>query len=165
MLNVFAKSYPNMLDLLLKPGESCTDYHSLLFIIHLRTHILSIATMSGGTTMRPPWKKIKIVQKRLIRTITCSPYRAHTAPLFYANRSLTISDIHPYTIGAFMYRFLNGNFPDIFEGFFVKIEIEICINTTYAILMNYMYLMLDWMLENLVSRWLVQNCEMYYQIT
>ena len=65
-------------------------------------------------------ENIKIVQIRLIRTISCSPYQAHTAPLFYANRLLTISYINTYTIGAFMYRFLNGNLPDIFEGFFVK---------------------------------------------
>ena len=73
-----------------------------------------------GNNYASTLEKIKIVQKRLIRTITCSPYRAHTAPLFYANRLSTISDINSYTIGAFMYRFLNGNLPDIFEGFFVK---------------------------------------------
>ena len=73
-----------------------------------------------GNNYASTLEKIKIIQKRPIRTISCSPYRAHTAPLFYANRLLTISDINTYTIGAFMYRFLNGNLPDIFEGFFVK---------------------------------------------
>ena len=53
MLNIFAKSYPNVLELLPKPGESCTDHHSLPFIIHSLTHILSIATMCGETIMRP----------------------------------------------------------------------------------------------------------------
>ena len=60
MLNIFVKSYPNVLELLLKLGKNCTDYHSLLFIIHLRTHIWSIATMSGGTIMRPPLKKSRL---------------------------------------------------------------------------------------------------------
>ena len=27
-----------------------------------------------------------IIQKKLVRIITGSPYRAHTEPLFYANR-------------------------------------------------------------------------------
>ena len=59
-------------------------------------------------------EKIKIIQKRLIRIITCSPYRAHTAPLFYANRLLEISDINTYTISTFMYQFVNDNLFDIF---------------------------------------------------
>ena len=76
MLNIFAKSYPNVLELLLKPGESCTDYHSLLFIIHLRTHISFIATMSGGTTMRPPW-----IKSRLFKNDSLEPYHvSHTGP-------------------------------------------------------------------------------------
>ena len=79
--------------------------------------------------------------------MTCSPYRAHTAALFYANRLLIISDMNSYTIGAFMYRFVNGNLPDIFEGFFVRNR-----DTTYAMLMNYMYPMPDWMLGNLVFK-------------
>ena len=65
-----------------------------------------------------------------------------------------------------MYRILNVNLPDIFEGFFVKNEIEMCINTTYAMLMNYMYLMLDWMYVRKFSLKIAgANCGMYYQIT
>ena len=65
-------------------------------------------------------ENIKIIQKRLVRTITCSPYRAHTEPLFYANKLLNVCDINSYTIGIFMYQFVNGNLPDIFNGFFVR---------------------------------------------
>ena len=52
MLNILAKSYPNILESLLKPGESCTDHHSLLSIIHLLTHISYTATMCEETIMR-----------------------------------------------------------------------------------------------------------------
>ena len=33
-------------------------------------------------------ERLIIMQKKLIRIITCSPYRAHTEPLFYANKYL-----------------------------------------------------------------------------
>ena len=52
--------------------------------------------------------------------MTCSPYRAHTEPLFYANKLLNVGDINSYTIGIFMYQSVNGNLPDIFNGFFVR---------------------------------------------
>ena len=61
-----------------------------------------------------------ILQKRLIRTIICSPYRAYTEPLFYANKLLNVCGIDSYTIGIIMYQFVNGNLPDIFNGFFVR---------------------------------------------
>ena len=73
-----------------------------------------------GNNYASTLEKIKIIQKRLIRTITCSPYRAHTAPLFYANRLLETSDINTYITGTFMYQFVNDNLPDIFEGFCVR---------------------------------------------
>ena len=73
-----------------------------------------------GNNYASTLEKIKIIQKRLVRTITCSPYRAHTEPLFYANKLLNVCDINSYTIGIFMYQFVNGNLPDIFNGFFVR---------------------------------------------
>ena len=65
-------------------------------------------------------EKIKIIQKRLIRIITCSPYRAHTEPLLYANKLLNVNDINLYMTGIFMYQFKNANLPSIFNRFFVK---------------------------------------------
>ena len=73
-----------------------------------------------GNNYASTLEKIKIIQKRLVRTITCSPYRAHTEPLFYANKLLNVCDINSYTIGIFVYQFVKGNLPDIFNGFFVR---------------------------------------------
>ena len=53
-------------------------------------------------------EKIKIIQKQLTRTITCSSYRAHTVPIFYANKLLNVCDINSYTAGIFIYQFVNG---------------------------------------------------------
>ena len=73
-----------------------------------------------GNNYASPLEKIKIIQKRLVRTIICSHYRAHTEPLFYANKLLNVCDINSYTICIFMYQFVNGNLPDIFNCFFVR---------------------------------------------
>ena len=73
-----------------------------------------------GNNYESTLEKIKIIQKRLVRTVTCSPYQAHTEPLFYANKLLNVCDINSYIIGIFMYQFVNGNLPDIFNGFFVR---------------------------------------------
>ena len=64
-----------------------------------------------------------------------------------------------------MYQFVNGNLPDIFNGFFARNKIEMCTNTIYTMLINCMYPMSISMLEMLVSRSLAQNCGMYFQIT
>ena len=37
--------------------------------------------------------------------MTCSPYRAHTKPLFYANKVLNVCGTNSYTIVIFMYQF------------------------------------------------------------
>ena len=64
--------------------------------------------------------KLKLIQKRLIRIITCSPYRAHTEPLLYAHNLVNVTDINVYIVGIFMYHCLLGDLPDIFDNFFVR---------------------------------------------
>ena len=39
-------------------------------------------------------ERLIIIQNKLIRIISCSPYRAHTEPLFYANKMINIKDIN-----------------------------------------------------------------------
>ena len=58
-----------------------------------------------------------IMQKILIRIITCSPYRAHTEPLFYANKILNIKDINFYVVSVFMYNCVSSPLPGIFTDF------------------------------------------------
>ena len=54
-----------------------------------------------GNNYSSTLEKTKIIQKRLVRTIACSPYRAQTEQLFYANSLLNVCDINSYTIGIF----------------------------------------------------------------
>ena len=65
-------------------------------------------------------ERISLIQKKLVRIITCSPFRAHTEPLYFANKILNVSDINDYIIGIFMYECLYGNIPDIFRNYFQR---------------------------------------------
>ena len=56
-----------------------------------------------GENYQSNLEKVVLVQKKLIRIITCSPYLAHTEPLFAANNILTVNDITQYVIGIFLY--------------------------------------------------------------
>ena len=65
-------------------------------------------------------ERIYLIQKKLIRIITCSPFRAHTEPLYFANKILKVCDINDYIVGTFMYECLYGNIPDIFRSYFQR---------------------------------------------
>ena len=67
-----------------------------------------------GNTYPTIINKTLLVQKRLIRLVTGSPYRAHAEPLFYANKILTVFDINVYMSGVFMYKCLKEPTTDIF---------------------------------------------------
>ena len=59
-----------------------------------------------------------IQNKKLIRIITGSPYRAHSEPLFYANRILTVYDLNVNIVGVFMYKCLFEPGTDVFANYF-----------------------------------------------
>ena len=63
-------------------------------------------------------EKLYLVQKKLIRIITCSPYRAHTEPLCITNKILNVTDINTYIIRIFMYDSMDENVPNSFHFFF-----------------------------------------------
>ena len=73
-----------------------------------------------GNTYPTNLKKITVLQKKLIRIVTCSPYRAHSKPLLVANNVLSVSEINVYMVGILMYNYCNDNMPDIFNGFFQR---------------------------------------------
>ena len=63
-------------------------------------------------------EKLVLVQKKLVRIITNSPFRAHSEPLLYTNKMLTMTDINEYVVGMFMYQWVNGTLPQIFKNFY-----------------------------------------------
>ncbi|MFZ2539770.1 MAG: reverse transcriptase family protein, partial [Oscillospiraceae bacterium] len=65
-------------------------------------------------------KPILLLQKRLMRIITCSHYNAHTLPLFARLKQLTVFDLNELLIATFMYRHYNNDLPDIFNDYFYR---------------------------------------------
>ena len=62
--------------------------------------------------------KLVLIQKKLARIITCSSYRAHTEPLIYANKMLSVSAINRYLTGTFMYQCIHKEAPEMFLKLF-----------------------------------------------
>ena len=98
-------------------------YHICVFVYFLAiitsgTTGLGIVSHIWGNTYPTIINKTLLVQKRLIRTVTGSPYRARTEPLFYANRILTVFELNVYMSGVFMYKCLKEPSTDIFQYYF-----------------------------------------------
>ena len=59
-----------------------------------------------------------VLQKKIVRIITLSPYNSHALPLFKRLNQLTIYDINKLAVATFMYRYENNSLPQVFSGFF-----------------------------------------------
>ena len=59
-------------------------------------------------------ERLIIMQNKLIRIIACSPYRAQSEPLFYANKIFNVKDINFYVVSVFMYNCVSSPLPGIF---------------------------------------------------
>jgi hypothetical protein len=73
-----------------------------------------------GNCCKTTLEKLVLTQKKIIRIITNSPYRAHTAPLMYANKILSIRQINWYVTGQIMYKCIKSVFKNctIFNDYF-----------------------------------------------
>ena len=60
-----------------------------------------------GNTYKKCLHKLEILQKKAIRTITCSTYNEHTSPLFKTLNILKFNDLHDLHINRIMYKFVN----------------------------------------------------------
>ena len=73
-----------------------------------------------GNTYQTNLKSLVLVQKKLIRIISCAPFKAHTEPLMFARRILSVTDINLYMSGIFMYQCLYCSIPRVFDDFFQR---------------------------------------------
>ena len=73
-----------------------------------------------GNTYQTNLKSLILVQKKLVRIISCAPFKAHTEPLMFAMRLLYVNDINQYMTAIFMYQCLNCITPQVFNDFFQK---------------------------------------------
>ena len=61
--------------------------------------------------------KLYLLQKRAIRNISKSDFRAHTEPLFKEHNLLKVQDIYHMAILKFYSKLINDNLPNYFESF------------------------------------------------
>ena len=73
-----------------------------------------------GSTYKTRLKRLLILQKRIIRIITNSPFDAHTTPLFKKLSLLKIDDIHSLQIALFMHSVHFNSIPNTFQNLFKK---------------------------------------------
>ena len=59
-----------------------------------------------------------LLQKRIVRIITTTDYRAHTAPLFRKLKIFDVFSVNSFLIASFMYSYHNQLLPDTFHSFF-----------------------------------------------
>ena len=71
-----------------------------------------------GNNFPTKLEELVLVQKKLVRIITDSHFRAHSEQLLYAYRLVTVTDINEYVVGMFMYQRVNENIPQIFKNFY-----------------------------------------------
>ena len=72
----------------------------------------------GGNNDPTAFNKLLFVQKRLVRIITCYPFRAHTESLMYARKILSVISINTYLKGISMHRCIHREVPEIFLDLF-----------------------------------------------
>ena len=86
---------------------------------------LSYCNTAWSSTYVSNLSCIFLLQKRIVRVLTNSNYRAHTAPLFSKLKILSIYQLNSFHIGKFMYSYHNQLLPPSFRNLFTtNIEIH-----------------------------------------
>ena len=74
--------------------------------------------------------RLNKLQKRIIRTITCSKYNAYTSPLFKSLRLLTLHDMLKINALKFYHRYLHYELPPYFYSFNIRNQWDTHSNNT-----------------------------------
>ena len=82
---------------------------------------LSYLVITWGNTYTTTLKPL-FIQKKAVRLMTFSDFRAHSTPLFYKLRFLKFPDIIFLNNALFMYDFHSGSLPLVFRTFFTSVS-------------------------------------------
>lgn len=64
--------------------------------------------------------KLFKLQKRVVKQIKSVPFRTESDPIFSKLKILKLNDIHRYKVITFMFRFIKGMLPNVFNNMFVR---------------------------------------------
>lgn len=85
-----------------------------------------------GHTYESTIKPLLILQKKLIRIMTFSNFKAHTNPIFLKLKLLKLPELVYLYTGLFMYDLYSGNLPTLFTSYFTQIKHKHKYNTRLA---------------------------------
>ena len=105
--------------------------------------------------------RMVLLQKRLVRVVTCSHYCAHTETLMLANQLLSINYINVYVVGIFMCNYVTQKLPQIFENYFQRNRDVHVLHTRQV--NDFMYHSADFKYEDSVLRYMDLKCGIHSQ--
>ena len=101
------------------------------FIYPLLIYSIEVWGSSCKTYLQCLWK----LQKRCVRLISCSPYRAHKKRIF--TQVGILSKLYDMKVLLFVYKFLNVKLPKVFENFFITNNLYHSYSTRHGNLFRY----------------------------
>lgn len=91
-----------------------TLYYSIIYP-HL-TYCIEV----WGNSAKVYLNSLFVMQKKIIRIIKSAGYTAHTDPIFSELKLLRLSDIYTLYIMTFVFKFIKGMLPKVFDNFFQR---------------------------------------------
>ena len=104
----------NKLKLCFPKTTLLTLYYALIY------PYLNYGILAWGNACKTLLDRILLLQKKALRIISNTDFRAHTDVLFSSNKLLKIHDIYSLQLGAFMFSLNNDELPLIFNSMFIK---------------------------------------------
>ena len=81
---------------------------------------LNYGILAWGNSAKEQMKRILLIQKRAVRTITNADMRSHTDNLFKEHAILKIEEIYKYSLGSLMYQLNRAELPQALAALFVR---------------------------------------------
>ena len=91
-------------------------YYSIIY------SFLTYGIIVWGNTYSSNLQPLIILQKKAIRIITFSDFRAHTSPIFKQLSLLKLCDVVEHQTALFMYQYNKGILPNLFTYFFTPVR-------------------------------------------
>ena len=95
------------------PLSALVTFYNSFILSHLN-YSLNACGNAHATALSSLFK----LQKRAIRNITMSEYRAHTKPIYNSLNTLTLYDLYNYQLVIFMHKFHHNMLPISFDHYF-----------------------------------------------
>ena len=97
------------------PSNSLLTLYSSLILPYLNYGLLA-----WGNACHFLLNKLLLLQKKALRIICHTVFRAHTDPLFLDNKIMKIKDLYLFQLGQLMYNYKKDALPAIFKAMFLR---------------------------------------------